>query len=426
MLMTKDVPYEWHDGVALVAQLLAQLRAESTGMVPTDVPDLRDLALDETGWLVISYEETTLPAMPGAAQLLQQLLSGRDQPPQLRLFVMQSATSEAPTPLDDFADELAKWERPNRIPKLVSLYTRAFEKIGADALSEEAMARERELARVSRWASEDKVLGRNTTTPAAVKTAKAASGSKSTFVLGSLIVLAAVLLAAAEWQYVVDRFVEVERPEVTTEAAVPEPPAPDPEPARPAGPRTEPRPTPPTPSARLESRSEAPRSADLATAENELAKAQELFNQQDYARARAAFARILESLRNEPSLQAEQIRQAARSLEEVARAAVVEPAVGSTAEYRNGDTGVVAPVPQVYLPPKPDPRTPAEKLQVMEVRINTDGRVDSAKFVINRPSFRNSWWTSAAKAWRFVPASKDGQPVRYVMRIVMDDSDSPH
>ena len=54
--------------------------------------------------------------------------------------------------------------------------------------------------------------------------------------------------------------------------------------------------------------------------------------------------------------------------------------------------------------------------------VDATGDVDAAKFVMNRPSFRNSWWTSAAKAWRFTPATKDGKPVRFVMRIVMDDS----
>lgn len=81
-------------------------------------------------------------------------------------------------------------------------------------------------------------------------------------------------------------------------------------------------------------------------------------------------------------------------------------------------------MPQGFLPPKPDPRTPPEQLQVMELRINAAGLVDSAKFVINRPTYRNAWWPAAAKAWKFKPATKDGRAVRYVMRIVMDDSDS--
>jgi hypothetical protein len=161
----------------------------------------------------------------------------------------------------------------------------------------------------------------------------------------------------------------------------------------------------------------------VAVAEEEMARGQELFAQQEYAKTREALERVLESLRSEQSTRAGEIRQAARDLREVTQAATEDAAVTAGLEFRSGDPGVVPPVPQAHLPPKPSPRTPPNTLQVMEIRINADGRVDSAKFVINRPSFRNSWWTAAAKAWRFTPATKDGRPVRYVMRIVMDDAD---
>jgi hypothetical protein len=151
-------------------------------------------------------------------------------------------------------------------------------------------------------------------------------------------------------------------------------------------------------------------------------RARELFQHQEYAAAGVAFDRVVELLGAEPSPQAEEIRQIARSLAEVSRAAIAEQAEAAAREYRTGDAGVVDPVPLAYLPPKPSPNTPPEMLQVLELHVNAVGTVDSAKFVMNRPSFRNSWWTSAAKAWRFNPATKDGKPVRFVMRIVMDDS----
>ena len=102
--------------------------------------------------------------MPGVVQTLQQLLSGTDQPPQLRLFVMQAATSESTSSLDTFADELSKWERPNRVPKLVALHARALATIGPAALTEEALARQklranklasRDSASLPRWETSD-------------------------------------------------------------------------------------------------------------------------------------------------------------------------------------------------------------------------------------------------------------------------------
>lgn len=418
MLLTKDVPYEWHDGVALMAQLVAQLRSNSGSREPTEIPDLRSVSLDEMGWLTISADpEQRLPAMPGGAQLLQQLLSGKDQPPQLRLFAMQSASPDAPLPIEIFADELGKWERPNRTPKLVALYARALGHIGPQALSEEVRAREQRIAE-ERLRSVEPVSAPPAAKP--LPRYRKQGSSPRTVVAGLAIVAAALGVAALEWRYVMARFSQ--QPTVTLDIeadAAPEPPAPKPAP----------RPAPPPPSPAADP-SEVPVAAspavavseELVRAEMDLAQGQEFFAQQDYSRARLAFERVLEALRNEQSPHAEDIRQAARQLEEVTRAALAEAAVTAGVEYRSGDSGVIAPVPQSFLPPKPDPRTPPDQLQVLELRINSEGQVDSAKFVMNRPTYRNAWWPAAAKAWRFRPATKDGRPVPYVMRIVMDDS----
>src|SRR3954468_22775347 len=104
MLVTRDVPYEWHDGVALVAQLVEQVRSEQSQVSDPRIPDLRGLTLEETGRLAFQRDsEHSQPAMPGAAQVLQQLLSGKDQPAPLRLFGMQAATAEAMPTLEAFA-----------------------------------------------------------------------------------------------------------------------------------------------------------------------------------------------------------------------------------------------------------------------------------------------------------------------------------
>src|SRR6476661_2844840 len=103
LLLTKDVSFEWHDAVAIVAQLVAQVREDIPFAQPR-IPELRAITLEETGRLSLSTH----------AQILQQLLSGSDQPPPLRLYLMQALTSEPVPTLGAFADELLKWERPNR------------------------------------------------------------------------------------------------------------------------------------------------------------------------------------------------------------------------------------------------------------------------------------------------------------------------
>jgi hypothetical protein len=73
------------------------------------------------------------------------------------------------------------------------------------------------------------------------------------------------------------------------------------------------------------------------------------------------------------------------------------------------------------MPKRPDPSTPATRLQVLEFHVCADCTVESARFVTAPPSYRNRWWASAAKSWRFRPALKDGRPVRFVMRILLED-----
>ena len=425
MLLAKDVPYEWHDGVAVIAQLLEQLRPFGGGPQPTSIPDLGSIALENTGWLTVSQEpERELPIMPGAARLLQELLSGIDQPPQLRLYAMQTAGSDADTPLGQFADELSKWERPNRIPKLIALHARADEKIGLAALTEEAKERQKLQAMrlLERKASSPERKSAKSERKNSAAAASSSSSTRSTLI-GLGLVLAAGIVATLEWRYVVGRTTPAPS---TAAVETPDDNAPETAASEPGGGGTTSRPGTRRATPRTAPRSaEAPASLDeapVAEAEAELERAQQLFNQQDYINARAAFERILDSLRGASSPQAEEIRQAARNLDEVARAAVEATALAAM-EFRSGDPGVTPPVPEAYLPPKPDPRTPPDKLQVMELRINAEGNVDSAKFVINRPTYRNAWWPAAAKAWHFKPAMKDGRPVRYVMRIVMDDSD---
>jgi hypothetical protein len=95
--------------------------------------------------------------------------------------------------------------------------------------------------------------------------------------------------------------------------------------------------------------------------------------------------------------------------------------------YTERDANVTAPTVLVgsALPPRPAPGTPESRLDVLEIVIDAEGVVETARLVTSRNHYRNRWWVSAAKAWRFQPATKDGRPVRFVKRIPIDDGEAP-
>ncbi len=415
MILTKDVAYEWHDGVALAAQLVAQVRSDIPH-AEGRIPDLRGVTLEETGALTLSaHPEHSMPAMPGAAQVLQQLLSGKEQPTQLRLFAMQAATAEPPMSLGLFAEELEKWERPNRLAKLGALYQRAFEQIGPAALTDEAKVREARAQAAMRGPVNSGVAAPAAKAKLAAAKKPARQESNAGVVTAAIIGVVMVVAAGGTW-FVLNRGRSIPQQAAGSSSSET---APGNRTTATAGGKAGGATA--RPALRPDGSAAKP-SAVVTSAEAELSRGRELFARQDYAAAAAAFDRVLLLLEREPGPQLEELRQVARSMAEVSRAAIAEQVEAATREYRAGDEGVIAPVALGFLPPKPDPATPAERLQVLEVHVNTSGTVDAAKFVMNRPSFRNSWWTSAAKAWRFSPATRNGQPVRFVMRIVMDDS----
>jgi hypothetical protein len=84
------------------------------------------------------------------------------------------------------------------------------------------------------------------------------------------------------------------------------------------------------------------------------------------------------------------------------------------AVYSAESVGVSPPVgvnPQLprRLPPEVDPN----QLGQMELLIAPDGYVESAKLVKGPRNVHDSMLLSAAKAWQFRPAMKNGVPVRY-------------
>lgn len=85
--------------------------------------------------------------------------------------------------------------------------------------------------------------------------------------------------------------------------------------------------------------------------------------------------------------------------------------------FTEADTDVEPPV-LVYpqLPSDPQPAPPASAPH-FELLVNERGEVDQVRLRTTDVQFQDRMLVSAAKAWRFRPATRDGKPVRYRVRV---------
>jgi hypothetical protein len=154
----------------------------------------------------------------------------------------------------------------------------------------------------------------------------------------------------------------------------------------------------------------------------EFQEARALFDREDYAAASAGFRRVIGLLEVEPNLGAD-LNRVAKEFAAISHERAVQEAARL---YSESDPDVTPPVMLgSSLPAPPGWDTPASSLDVLEVVIDAQGAVEKARFVTTRNHYRNLWWVSAAKAWRFKPAMKNGHPVRFMTRIQIDDGEPP-
>ena len=92
-------------------------------------------------------------------------------------------------------------------------------------------------------------------------------------------------------------------------------------------------------------------------------------------------------------------------------------AVATKRVYSASDTNVVPPIPQIQqIPPFPGQiRVP--QTGVIEVVIDTTGRVESASMIAPITPQYDRLAVSAARLWQYQPASVDGVPVKFLKRI---------
>jgi hypothetical protein len=151
-------------------------------------------------------------------------------------------------------------------------------------------------------------------------------------------------------------------------------------------------------------------------AEREFVRARTLFDRRQFADAAAGFQRVIDILSNgELSPSSSTLRSTATELAALSLAAVSSP---DQRIYSRIDAGVTEPVPmQKFLPREAPAGTAPGDLSVLELIIDSRGFVESVRLQDPQNRYRDRWWLNAAKTWRFQPALKDGQPVKFLKRI---------
>jgi hypothetical protein len=119
-ILARDVGIQWAEAVALVQATCRQVLATGAAGFPTAA----QIVLDGEG-AVVALATKAEPQVPAAAHLLASLL-GDDVPVRLRLMVSQATGGDGPYPtLNEFSAALAYFERPDPAVLLRDLHGRA-------------------------------------------------------------------------------------------------------------------------------------------------------------------------------------------------------------------------------------------------------------------------------------------------------------
>jgi hypothetical protein len=123
-VLGRGVSMDWFEGVALVRGVAERL-IETSGEVPL-VPELHEIEISESGRVAVTGRAIAGGPVRHLGQLLQATLGHTQVPVQLRLLIVQAtAPSPAFASIREFDEALAYFERPGRDTILQALYVRA-------------------------------------------------------------------------------------------------------------------------------------------------------------------------------------------------------------------------------------------------------------------------------------------------------------
>jgi TonB family protein len=386
-LRTRVGDIDWFESVAVVAELAAATAA----LGETRLPELAAIGLTATGDAAIA------PRLPAADTAVRQLgraldalISESAAPEPLRQLAAFAKNAPADEPLEQFAAALHYYERPNRSQILRNLVAR-FVTPGQD------VDVEAELARLRQRAAD---RARNETASRPKRDRRLSRILTSRWVLWpAALALLAGGGALAYWK------VPATRAAVSSSwawaksftAAADTAPAPEDEPKAKASP---PRMT--SVASRAPGAASSTPSAPAISAPPETASATQtpLLEPAPEAVAAELPGNAVVTLVTEPA--------------GPPPAPPVPPADGI---YTSATPGITPPVPlRRSIATEPDPSV-AQEAGILELVIDEAGSVERVRLVSSSGRFQDRMLLSAAKAWRFKPATLDGKPVRFRTQV---------
>lgn len=388
------VSVQWTEGVALTRAVAQTLLGEAG--VPTRWPELYDIALFPTGEVAVTGGKKTNEPVRRLGQLLQATLAGSEPPVQLRLLIAQ-ATAPAPAfaSATEFDEALAFFERPNRTLVLAQLYARADianrpaeGPVPAPTLDTVAPLPEPEVPK-------------RPSNPRARRRLIVVLGAAAAIACGAFGVYHASMKRPQLWNRTARHAIDFARrgsdlmgnamangiSTVTERVGLG---------------RLAPLDAVETP---VRAATFAPEPVRNRRSSGRLPNAQDAF--------------VVFDLASPPDAAASE-DPAAAPAEPIAPVSVVsgDAAAADETIYSADSPGVLpAVVTKPQMPRELPPTINPEELRRLELVVSSKGRVESVKLVGLPRTVKDSMLLSAAKAWQFDPAQKDGKPVRFLKAV---------
>ncbi len=405
-VLSRNVSIEWFEAVAVVRDVVERLIDPALSGI---VPELNEIRLTPAGRVELDGRTRRDEPVRRLAQLLQALAVRSDAPVQLRLLISKATAPEpAFESVGAFGEALAYFERPQRTTILTRLHLRATAAAPAtdaaaatlDTLaplpsSDRPSVERRRRTHRREWQVAAGAALVSVACAGGVQYARAhgvardararvsAAVDRASSVVGS-----AVLSGASHVSDLLGlgRLVPAESP-------VPKGPvAATPAPASPAAPRSPQAPPQSTGTRRL---------VPALRAEQMVIQAFDLEPAVPSPLSASAAATI-------DSAMADAAPHAVDRQPEPVALVVEDPT------YSEGSPGVTPPVAiWPRLPRELPPSMRMDDLSRLELIIDVDGVVESAKLAGTAPTVPEGMLVSVAKAWRFQPATKNGMRVRY-------------